>query len=58
MTVRRSTVYTLILYYYLLVLTVLAASAWTNDEGLAWAGLILFTVLSAMSAALITLNEH
>lgn len=24
----------------------------------AWAGLILFTVLSVMSAVLITLNEH
>ena len=55
---RRSTVYTLILYYYLLVLAVLAASAWLNDERLAWAGLILFTTLSVVSAFLVTLNEH
>ena len=55
---RRSTVYTIILYYYLLVLAVLAASAWTNDEQLAWVGLLIFTGLCLVSAVLITLNEH
>ena len=55
---RRSTVYTIILGCYTVVLAVLGASLLLNDERLAWAGLILFTVLSAISAVLITLNEH
>lgn len=55
---RRSTVYTIILGCYMAVLAVLGASLWLNDERLAWAGLILFTVLSLMSAVPITLNEH
>ena len=55
---RRSTVYTIILGCYAVALAVLAASAWTNNERLAWAGLILFTVLCMLSAVLITLNEH
>nr|DAT11711.1 MAG TPA: hypothetical protein [Caudoviricetes sp.] len=58
MTVRRSTGYTLVLACYLGVLTILAASAWLNDDRLAWAGLILFTVLCMVSAVLVTLNEH
>ena len=55
---RRSTVYTIILGCYMVVLAVLGASLWLNDERLAWAGLILFTVLCMLSAVLITLNEH
>ena len=55
---RRSTGYTIILGCYMAVLAVLGASLWLNDEQLAWAGLILFTVLCMLSAVLITLNEH
>ena len=55
---RRSTGYTIILGCYMAVLAILAASAWTNNEQLAWAGLILFTGLCVVSAFLITLNEH
>lgn len=55
---RRSTVYTIILGCYMVVLAVLGASSWLNDERLAWAGLILFTGLCMLSAVLITLNEH
>ena len=58
MTVRRSTGYTIILGCYTAVLAVLGASLWTGDERLAWAGLILFTTLSMLSAVLVTLNEH
>ena len=58
MTVRRSTVYTIILGCYTAVLAVLGASLWMGDERLAWAGLILFTGLCVVSAFLITLNEH
>ena len=58
MTVRRSTVYTIILGCYTAVLAVLGASLWLNDERLAWAGLALFTGLCVVSAFLITLNEH
>ena len=58
MTVRRSTGYTIILGCYTVALAVLGASLWTGDERLAWAGLILFTVLCMLSAVLITLNEH
>lgn len=58
MTVRRSTVYTIILGCYTAVLAVLGASLWMGDERLAWAGLILFTTLSMVSAVLVTLNEH
>ena len=55
---RRSTGYTIILGCYTVALAVLGASLWTGDERLAWAGLILFTVLCMLSAVLITLNEH
>ena len=55
---RRSTVYTIILGCYMVVLAVLGASLWLNDEQLAWAGLALFTALCLVSAILITLNEH
>ena len=55
---RRSTAYTIILSWYVLVLAVLGASLWMCDEWPAWAGLILFTVLCMLSAVLITLNEH
>ena len=55
---RRSTVYTIILGCYMVVLAVLGASLFLNDERLAWAGLILFTGLCTVSAFLITLNEH
>ena len=55
---RRSTGYTIILGWYVLVLAVLGASAWTNDEWPTWAGLALFTGLCVASAFLITLNEH
>lgn len=58
MTVRRSTGYTIILGWYVLVLAVLGASAWTNDEWPTWAGLILFAIICMLSAVLITLNEH
>ena len=58
MTVRRSTVYTIILGCYMAVLAVLGASFWLNDERLAWAGLVTFTGLCLVSAVLITLNEH
>ena len=58
MTVRRSTVYTIILGCYAAVLAVLGASLWLNDERLAWVGLLLFTGLALASAFLITLNEH
>lgn len=55
---RRSTVYTIILGCYMVVLAVLGVSAWMGDERLAWVGLILFTGLCLVSAFLITLNEH
>ena len=55
---RRSTVYTIILGCYTVILAVLGASLWLNDERLAWAGLVLFAVLSFVSAFLIALNEH
>ena len=58
MTVRRSTVYTIILGCYAAVLAVLGASLWMGDERLAWAGLALFAGLCVVSAFLITLNEH
>ena len=58
MTVRRSTVYTIILGCYMVVLAVLGASLWTGDERLAVIGLALFTGLCIASAFLITLNEH
>ena len=56
--VRRSTVYTIILGCYTVVLAVLAASLWLNDERLAVIGLLAFTGLCIVSAFLITLNEH
>lgn len=55
---RQPTGYTLVLACYLVALTILAASFFLGDERLAWAGLILFTTLSAVSAFLVTLNEH
>ena len=55
---RRSTVYTIILGCYMVVLGALGASLWLNDERLAWVGLLLFTGLCLVSAFLITLNEH
>ena len=55
---RRSTVYTIILGCYMVVLAILGASLWLNDERLAWVGLIAFTGLTMGSAFLITLNEH
>ena len=58
MTVRRSTVYTIILGCYTAVLAVLGASLWMGDDRLAWVGLALFTGLCVVSAFLITLNEH
>ena len=58
MTVRRSTVYTIILGCYAAVLAVLGASLWLNDERLAVIGLLAFTGLCMLSAVLITLNEH
>ena len=58
MTVRRSTVYTIILGCYAAVLAVLGASLWMGDERLAWVGLLAFTALCLASAFLITLNEH
>lgn len=58
MTVRRSTVYTIILGCYAAVLAVLGASLWMGDERLAVVGLLAFTGLCLASAVLITLNEH
>ena len=55
---RRSTVYTIILGCYTVVLAVLGASLLLNDERLAWVGLLAFTGLCLVSAFLITLNEH
>ena len=55
---RRSTVYTIILGCYTVVLAVLAASLLLNDERLAVIGLLAFTGLCIVSAILITLNEH
>ena len=55
---RRSTVYTIILGCYMVVLAVLGASLWLNDERLAVIGLLAFTGLCIVSAALVTLNEH
>ena len=55
---RRSTVYTIILGCYMVVLAVLGASLLLNDERLAWVGLLAFTGLALGSAILITLNEH
>ena len=55
---RRSTVYTIILGCYMVVLAVLGASLLLNDERLAWVGLLAFTGLTMGSAFLITLNEH
>ena len=55
---RQSTVYTIILGCYTVVLAVLGASLWLNDERLAVIGLLLFTALCIVSAFLITLNEH
>ena len=55
---RRSTAYTIILGCYMVVLAVLGASLWLNDERLAWVGLLAFTGLCLASAFLITLNEH
>ena len=58
MTVRRSTVYTIILGCYAAVLAVLGASLWMGDERMALIGLFAFTGLTMVSAVLITLNEH
>ena len=55
---RRSTVYTIILGCYTVILAVLGASLWLTDERLAVIGLIAFTALCLASAFLITLNEH
>ena len=55
---RRSTVYTIILGCYMVVLAVLGACLLLNDERLAWVGLLPFTGLCLASAFLITLNEH
>ena len=55
---RRSTVYTIILGCYAVILAVLGASLWLNDERLAVIGLLAFTALCIVSAILITLNEH
>ena len=55
---RRSTGYTITLVCYMMVLAVLAASLWLNDERLAVIGLLAFTGLALGSAILITLNEH
>ena len=55
---RRSTVHTIILGCYMVVLAVLGASLWLNDERLAWVGLLIFPGLCLVSAFLITLNEH
>ena len=42
----------------MVVLAVLGASLWLNDERLAVIGLLTFTGLCIVSAFLITLNEH
>ena len=55
---RRSTVYTIILGCYAVVLAVLGASLWLNDERLAVVCRLAFTGLCIVSAFLITLNEH
>ena len=55
---RRPTVYTIILGCYTVILAVLGASLWLNDERLAVIGLLAFTALCIVSAFLITLNEH
>ena len=55
---RRSTVYTIILGCYMVILAILGASLWLNDERLAVIGLLAFTGLCIVSAILITLNEH
>ena len=55
---RQPAGYTLVLACYLVVLAVLAASLWLNDERLAVIGLLAFTGLCLASAFLITLNEH
>ena len=55
---RRSTGYTIILGCYMVVLAVLGASLWLNDERVAVIGLLAFTGLCLASAILITLNEH
>ena len=55
---RRSTVYTIILGCYTVVLAVLGASLWLNDERLALIGLLIFPGLTLGSAILITLHEH
>ena len=55
---RRATVYTIALGCYMVVLAVLGASLWLNDERLAVVGLLLFTGLCIASAILVTLNEH
>ena len=55
---RRPTVYTIILGCYMVVLAVLGASLWLNDERLAWAGLVPFPGLCIVAAILIPLNEH
>ena len=55
---RRSTVYTIILGCYTVVLAVLGASLLLNDERLAVVGLLAFTGLCILSAILIDTNEH
>ena len=55
---RRPTVYTIALVCYTVILAILGASLWLNDERLAVIGLLLFTGLCIGSAFLITLNEH
>ena len=55
---RRSTVYTIILVCYTVILAVLGASLLLNDERLAVIGLLAFTGLALGSAILITLTEH
>ena len=55
---RRSTGYTIILGCYAVILAILGASFWLNDERLAVIGLLAFTTLCVVSAFLITLNEH
>ena len=55
---RRSTVYTIILGCYTVILAVLGACLLLNDERLAVIGLLAFTGLCTVSAFLIALNEH
>ena len=55
---RRSTVYTIILGCYMVILAVLGACLLLNDERLAVIGLLAFTGLCIVSAFLITFNEH